>query len=40
MSHSKSLITVAATLTVFSAAAEVTLLNVSYDPTRPILSQT
>jgi sulfate/thiosulfate transport system substrate-binding protein len=39
MSHSKSFIAVAATLTVFSAAADVTLLNVSYDPTREFYSE-
>jgi sulfate transport system substrate-binding protein len=39
MSHSKYLIAVAATLTVFTAAADVTLLNVSYDPTREFYSE-
>jgi sulfate/thiosulfate transport system substrate-binding protein len=34
MSHSKFLIAVAATVSIFSTAAEVTILNVSYDPTR------
>lgn len=39
MSHSKSFIAVAATLAVFSAAADVTLLNVSYDPTREFYAE-